>query len=653
MRKLLALLILCACLNLQAQDPFKHPLTTPNVPWTNKSFDNHPDQFQFAIVSDRTGGHRPGVFGHALKKLNRMHPEFVMSVGDFIEGYTKDTSILNTEWMEFDSIVKHLDMRFFALPGNHDITNEVMRDIWLERYGRSYYHFKYKDVLFLAFDTNDGDGVMFSREQIDYFKEVLSNNTDVRWTLLFMHHPIWNYREFNGFTEIEEVLKNRPYTVFAGHTHRYFATSRQDRNYYLLATTGGGSRLRGPRLGEFDHVTWVTMTDQGPDLLHLQLNGMLEGDLLNQETATLANILGEAAEIHHLVLSGIDGKKQIVFRISNQLAGVHSNESAIRKTLLFEGRFFHNHQLIPTPTSLSANISVEETALLKVDVALLSGTDMGGTDDLELDYSLRFESENPMDPPFLLSGTKNIPFLGTAKGIHLTEQNVFVEKHTVVIESDFPEVPLRYTLDGTDPDSGSTLYEGPISLLKTSTLKVRYCSRDNQYLGPVISRIYTQTTPLPPAKVNDKSMEKGLRYTYFEGDFSEKLPDFEQLTPIDYGIALNSAPNLIGEKNNMRFNQYALRFEGWIDIPEDGIYTFFTSSDDGSKLYLHGQEIVNNDGSHRNQMSKGFIALKKGWAPIRIDYFQYNERQSLNIGMTTPDGKRKDLSFEALWHIKN
>ena len=54
-------------------------------PWIHLNLNNDPDHFQFAIVSDRTGGHRPGVFEDAVKKLNLLQPEFVMSVGDLIE----------------------------------------------------------------------------------------------------------------------------------------------------------------------------------------------------------------------------------------------------------------------------------------------------------------------------------------------------------------------------------------------------------------------------------------------------------------------------------------------------------------------------------------------------------------------------------------
>jgi hypothetical protein len=59
-------------------------------PWSHLDVNADAENFQFAIVSDRTGGHRAGVFPLALEKLNLLQPEFVVSVGDLIEGYTED-----------------------------------------------------------------------------------------------------------------------------------------------------------------------------------------------------------------------------------------------------------------------------------------------------------------------------------------------------------------------------------------------------------------------------------------------------------------------------------------------------------------------------------------------------------------------------------
>ena len=90
-------------------------------PVTHLRWRDDPAEFQFAIVSDRTGGHRPGVFSQAVEKLNLLQPEFVLSVGDLIEGGKKPQEKLASEWQEFDGFVQKLNMPFFYVAGNHDV----------------------------------------------------------------------------------------------------------------------------------------------------------------------------------------------------------------------------------------------------------------------------------------------------------------------------------------------------------------------------------------------------------------------------------------------------------------------------------------------------------------------------------------------------
>lgn len=248
------------------------------TPWTSLNLNQSSDQFQFAIVTDRTGGLRPGVFNTAVDKLNLLQPEFVMSVGDLIMGYTEDTVELNRQWDEFNAMVGRLDMPFFYLPGNHDITNKVQEEMWRRRFGSTYYHFVYKDVLFLCLNSEElvrgaGWGAI-GDEQYEYIKRTLADNADVRWTLVFLHQPLWDQNDPRRWPDVEELLRDRPHHVFAGHVHHYVKYTRNNGRYYTLATTGGGSRLRGPRLGEFDHVSWVTMTDDGPIIANLALEGI-------------------------------------------------------------------------------------------------------------------------------------------------------------------------------------------------------------------------------------------------------------------------------------------------------------------------------------------------------------------------------------------
>ena len=246
-------------------------------PWTHLRFNNNPDNFQFAIVADRTGGARPGVFECAVDRLNLLQPEFVMCVGDLIEGKAKATE-QNRQWDQFDQFVEKLQMPFFYIPGNRDISDETTVRIWRERFGRLYYHFVYRNVLFIGLNAS----YFLDDEQIDHFKDVLQEHGDVRWTLVFMHQPLAASsplkRDKNGWNKFSKLLGNRKNTVFAGHWHTYQKYEYSEQDYYRLATTGGGSTLDGPLYGRFDHIVWVTMTDDGPLMANLMLDGIYDDD---------------------------------------------------------------------------------------------------------------------------------------------------------------------------------------------------------------------------------------------------------------------------------------------------------------------------------------------------------------------------------------
>lgn len=283
---LAVVLLVCAAVAVSRQDtPTGLSVETqPRNPWTHSKINNDPAAFQFAIVSDRTGGHRAQVFSRAVDRLNLMQPEFVVSVGDLIEGGKKTAEQIKAEWTEFDGYVKKLTMPFFYVPGNHDVGNVDNDKIWQQRLGRRHYHFVYKDVLFLCLNTDDPPGTgspQLSKEQVDYAQKALAENKAVRWTLVFLHKPIWTAADLDkrGWTAVERALAGRPYTVFCGHVHRYRKYVRQGRNYYQLATTGGGSKMRGLPYGEFDHVVWVTMKPDGPVLANVMLDGILGDEL--------------------------------------------------------------------------------------------------------------------------------------------------------------------------------------------------------------------------------------------------------------------------------------------------------------------------------------------------------------------------------------
>ena len=266
-------------------------------PWTGLKANNDPEQFQFAVVSDRTGGHRRGVFSRAVQQVNLMQPEFVMSVGDLIEG-SPNADTNRKQWDEFEGYAKQFAMPFFYCPGNHDMDSPLKTQVWTERNGRAYYHFRYQNCLFVVLNTMDYEaedpkdpavarrGLRVGPRQNAYLQAALKAGDKPRWTFVFVHHPIWAGLDLdaNGWKPIEKTLEGSQYTVFCGHVHTYKKYVRNGMNYYQLATTGGGSAMRGIEYGEFDQMAWVTMKKKEPMMVNLLLNGVVKDDLRPFET---------------------------------------------------------------------------------------------------------------------------------------------------------------------------------------------------------------------------------------------------------------------------------------------------------------------------------------------------------------------------------
>ncbi|MBT8100887.1 MAG: metallophosphoesterase [Gammaproteobacteria bacterium] len=282
------------------------------TPWTHESFDDAAHKFTFAVFSDLTGGERPRVFEIAVAQLNLLRPELVINVGDLIEGASGDHDELHAEWDSFDERTGNAKAPVFYVGGNHDLTGEPLQQVWQQRYGRRYYYFVYKNVLFLVLDTEDNtpersaeifrarnesfeivaekgwdafDDTDYGRmperkfgtisaKQSQYFVNVIAENPGVRWTFIFVHKPAWERDNEMHFAAIENALSNRPYTVFNGHEHVYEYAERHGRDYIQLATTGG---VQFPDRGlSADQVTLVTVDDHGVDIANLLLSGILD-----------------------------------------------------------------------------------------------------------------------------------------------------------------------------------------------------------------------------------------------------------------------------------------------------------------------------------------------------------------------------------------
>ena len=98
-----------------------------------------------------------------------------------------------------------------------------------------------------------------------------------------------------------------------------------------------------------------------------------------------------------------------------------------------------------------------------------------------------------------------------------------------------------------------------------------------------------------------------------------------------------------GLKRNL-VEWFAVRFEGYIDIVNPGMYKFHLISDDGSRLFINGEQVVDNDGYHSPRGKKGSIHLQAGLYPLVVEYFQGPRyRIALELRWTPPGAKKETV----------
>jgi predicted alpha/beta superfamily hydrolase len=190
---------------------------------------------------------------------------------------------------------------------------------------------------------------------------------------------------------------------------------------------------------------------------------------------------------------------------------------------------------------------------------------------------------------------------------------------------------LRYTTDGAEPTMASAKMAPEITISAPGKLTVKQFASRDRY-SKITTGEFRIGSPAPVSLKPKNVKPGGFHYNYYEGQW-DKIPDFKSLKPVKSGIAdtsfdINKFP---------RQENFALLIDGQIKIEEDGYYIFGLDSDDGSKLYLNNQLLIDYDGLHGSGDDKSYILpLQKGFYPIRIEYFQKEGGRELKLIYLTP-----------------
>jgi 3',5'-cyclic-AMP phosphodiesterase len=224
-------------------------------------------EFHFAILGDRTGGAVPGVYEQAWRETDRDHPDFVISVGDTIEG-GKDLTA-DAEWQHIMRILApYRRYRLFLTPGNHDVWSVASAQAF-EKYSKDplHYSFDYKQTHFTVLDNSRSDSL--PADELAYLEKDLQAHQKQPIKFIFSHRPSWI---------LQVVLRNPEFSlqrlakrygvkyVIAGHLHEMLHFELDGVTYLSMASSGG--HLRSTKRyedGWFFQHTYVTVRGNSVD----------------------------------------------------------------------------------------------------------------------------------------------------------------------------------------------------------------------------------------------------------------------------------------------------------------------------------------------------------------------------------------------------
>jgi hexosaminidase len=195
----------------------------------------------------------------------------------------------------------------------------------------------------------------------------------------------------------------------------------------------------------------------------------------------------------------------------------------------------------------------------------------------------------------------------------LLNEYVFTDEGKLSISKPLPGLTIRYTTDGSLPDTKSPELPSPLSIKQSELVRVAAFT-PNGTRGDVYNLNYTKQQMLGPVKVSPP--KPGLVCSYYKAAFKQTA--LMQNAKVDSIFTTNT----ITVPTTVKAPSFGIAYKGYIDVPSDGVYSFYLTCDDGGVLKIGPTITVNNDGNHSAQERSGQVALKMGLHPFALDFIE-------------------------------
>lgn len=200
-----------------------------------------------------------------------------------------------------------------------------------------------------------------------------------------------------------------------------------------------------------------------------------------------------------------------------------------------------------------------------------------------------------------------------------------------------------YTLNGSEPSRESQPYTRPFRVTQNALLKAKAFSATADPSATTEASLEVYSWQSAPRR---KATKPGLQYRVYELEKPQSVTALRNTPPVKSGIQA-----AIDLKPLTRKEQAGIRFDGLIKIDADDIYTFYLSSDDGSRLEIEGKTIIDHDGLHGADTKQASIALKKGYYRIGLDFFQATGGIGLNLFYSSSRFAKMPVPAKAFFQV--
>jgi len=214
---------------------------------------------------------------------------------------------------------------------------------------------------------------------------------------------------------------------------------------------------------------------------------------------------------------------------------------------------------------------------------------------------------------------------------------LFLKSTEISLGCDTKDAEIRYTLNGSTPTEMSALCTTPFKIYKSHVIKIRAFHKD---LKPGVAIAYEFNKAKLNEVVKIANVKSGLKYDYYER-FFVTTEDLDTATPLQSGIT-----DKITINQSQKANYFGYQFSAYIKAPKNGIYTFYLESNDGSRLFIDNEELIENDANHGAVEQPGSVGLKAGLHRIEVKYFQCGGGKSLKVSWDGPGFKKREMKTE-------